>query len=291
VLPGIQKGIEKWSRILTILLLLLLVMLAAYACTLPGFKDALRFLFHFDLSELRWEGVLEALGLSLFTLSLAQGVIITYGSYVQPEEDLPKIAWIIGISVGVISLLTVLTIFPVIFTFHLPPEEGTGLVFKTLPVLFTELPGSMVLSTLFFALFTFTGLTSAVSLLEVSAAHLIDLYQWGRKKAVFCAALAACIVGIPSALAGSHTLFKSWSSLYGSDFFTTLDQLISNWFLPIGALLISLYIGWHMKKEAVRDEFLRGSTMPSYFSIWYALIRWLAPLAISLILLQKGSVH
>lgn len=289
VFQGIRKGIERWSKILTIALLTLLLILCGYACTLKGFPDAIKFLFRPDFSKIQLSGVLEALGLSLFTLSLAQGIILTYGSYLRENEDLPKIALIVGISVVVISMITVLTIFPVIFTFNLQPEGGSGLVFKTLPVLFAKLPGAMIISALFFTLFVFTGLTSAVALLEVVVANLIDLYQWSRKKAVTYSTLAAFIVGIPSALAGSQDLFKKWMPIYGINFFTTIDNLVSVWLLPVGGFLIALYLGWHLKKDLVKEEFRKGSRLKYLFYIWFFLIRWIAPVAIVLIFLQKGG--
>lgn len=289
VMRGIRQGIEFWSRILTLSLLGLLVLLLLYSMTLEGFSEALRFLFHFDFTNLQLSGILEALGLSFFTLSLAQGIILTYGSYLKEEADLPKMALVVGIMVVLVSFMTVLMIFPVIFTFNLPAQAGEGLVFQTLPVLFAHLPGTLLISTLFFTLFVFTGLTSSIALLEVVVANLIDLYGWSRKKAVVLSSIALFIVGIPSALSGSHKLFKAWLPIYGLNFFQTLDTLVSVWLLPLGGFLTVLYLGWHLKKELVREEFAKGSTLKSLFSIWYFLIRWVLPVGILLIFLQKGG--
>jgi NSS family neurotransmitter:Na+ symporter len=287
VFQGVRKGIERWSRILTTILLALLSILCIYACTLEGFPRAIDFLFRPDLKHIKLTGILEALGLSLFTLSLAQGIILTYGSYLRENEDLPKTALIVGLAVVVISLITVLTIFPVIFTFNLKPEEGAGLVFKTLPVLFAELPGSMILSALFFTLFVFTALTSAVALLEVVSANLIDLYQWSRRKAVISSTVAAFVAGIPSAFAGTQNIFKKWLPMYGINFFNTVDHLVSVWLLPIGAFLIALYLGWRLKKEMIFQEFVKGTQWGVLFSAWFFLIRWVVPTGILLIFLQK----
>jgi NSS family neurotransmitter:Na+ symporter len=290
VFQGIRKGIERWSKILTIALLLLLIALCLYAMTLKGFPDAVAFLYRLDFSKIRLTGILESLGLSLFTLSLAQGIILTYGSYLRENEDLPKMALIVGITVVIVSMLTVLTIFPVIFTFNLPPEGGAGLVFKTLPVLFAHLPGAMILSALFFTLFVFTALTSALALLEVVVANLIDLYQWSRKKSVIASTLATFIVGIPSALAGSGDLFKEWLPMYGVNFFGTIDNLVSVWFLPVGGVLTAIYIGWHLDKRLVKAEFLKGTQgFAKLFRFWFFLIRWIVPIGIFLIFLQKGG--
>lgn len=290
VYQGLRKGIELWSKVLTISLLCLLLGLCLYATTLEGFGKAVYFLFHPDRSLLKPSGILEALGLSLFTLSLAQGIILTYGSYLRHTEDLPKLACVVVGAVAIVSVLTVLTIFPVIFTFNLPLEGGSGLIFETLPVLFASLPGSMILSTLFFLLFVFTALTSSIALLEVVVANFIDLKQISRRKAVIYASIASFMVGIPSALAGSHSLFKNWFALYGTNFFGTLDGVVSIWLLPIGGFLIVLYIGWHLKKELVKQEFREGSRWPLLFSVWYFIIRWIAPVGILAIFLHQAGL-
>lgn len=235
VYQGIRKGIEKWSKILTLSLLGILVLLFLYAFTLPGFNEALKFIFAPNFKNLRPSAFLEALGLSFFTLSLGQGILLTYGSYLRKIDDIPKTATIVGAMVICVSLLASLMIFPVIFTFNLPPEGGEGLVFKTLPVLFSKLNGAMIISTIFFALFVFTALTSAVALLEVIVANLIDLYEWSRKKAVIVVSITTFIVAIPSAYSGAGSIFKTWLPIYGQTFFGSVDSLVSVWFLPLGA--------------------------------------------------------
>ncbi|MFZ0565078.1 MAG: sodium-dependent transporter [Chlamydiales bacterium] len=288
VFHGIRKGVELWSRILTTALLILLVAMGIYACTLEGFGQAVQFLFRVDFKALKFTGILEALGLSLFTLSLAQGIILTYGSYLRPSDDLPKMSLIVGSAVIIVSIMTALVLFPVIFTFNLPLQAGTGLVFETLPLLFASLPGSMILSTFFFALFVFTALTSAIALLEVLVANLIDLYHFSRKKAVIFSTLAAFIVGIPCALAGSQDLFKAWLPMYGVNFFGSLDAIVSNWILPAGGFLVAFYLGWHLKKDLVKEAFYQGTAMKGLFSVWFFVIRWVAPVAIALIFLEQG---
>jgi len=165
IYQGIRKGIEYWSRILTSSLLFFLILLFCYSLTLDGFKEGFRFVFYPDASKVRAATLLEALGLSFFTMSLGQGAMLTYGSYLEKDYDIPKMSFVIGSMVIVVALFTCLMIFPIIFTFGLAPEAGAGLIFQTLPVLFAQLPGALFLSTLFFLLFIFTALTSSVSLL------------------------------------------------------------------------------------------------------------------------------
>jgi len=290
VYKGIRKGIEYWSRILTSTLLVLLLLLLFYSMTLEGFSDAFKFIFYPDLSKLKPSGVLEALGLAFFTLSLGQGVMLTYGSYMSKSEDIPKTACIIASMNLVVSVLAALMIFPIIFTFGFQPEAGFGLVFETLPILFAKLPGSLVLSTVFFILLVFTALTSSVALLEVTVANLEDLLSWSRKKALIYSSLAIMIAGIPIALTGSKAIFANWEAMYGKNYFQTVVDLVAQWILPLGGLLVAIFTGWKVKKIDLKEEFSIGTTWTKVFAIWLFFTKWIAPLAIIIIILQRGGL-
>ena len=290
VYGGIRKGIEYWSRILTPTLLVLLVGLFIYATTLPGFGQACKFVLYPDFSKLSPNSILDALGMSFFTLSVGLGIILTYGSYMKSSEDIPKTGLLIGIVSVLVSIFAALMIFPIIFTFGGTIQEGPGLVFKTLPVLFAKLPGTLVLSTVFFILFIFTTLTSSISLLEVLVANLIELFNWTRKKAVLIAGSLCFILGIPTALAGSNTLFANWQKMFSSNFFDTINYITASWMMPIGGLLTVIFIGWFLGKKKAYDEFLKGTKLSYLLHIWFFLIRWLAPIAVFLIILQEGGI-
>lgn len=290
VLPGIRQGIEYWSKFMTSTLLVLLLGLCAYTVTLDGFNEAVNFLFKPDFARFKASAALEALGLSFFTLSLGQGIMLTYGSYMRRSEDIPKTSAIIGVMIVLISILAGLMIFPVIFTFGFTPAEGRGLVFKILPLLFGKLPGSLIISTTFFTLFVFTALTSSVALVEVVVANFIDLMGWSRRKAVLITGISCFVFGIPSALSGSESLFANWSAIYGKTFFATIDDLVSVWFLPVGGLLTSIYAGWFLDKQIGHDEFKAGSSWGWMWRPWLFFMRWVAPLAIIVIILQKSGV-
>lgn len=290
VYPGVRQGIEYWSKLMTSSLMILLLLLCTYSFTLEGFNEALRFVFYPDFAKFKPSGILEALGLSFFTLSLGQGIMLTYGSYMRREEDIPKTSAIVSTMIVVISALAGLLIFPVIFTFGFQPEQGPGLVFKTLPLLFGKLPGALIVSTLFFTLFVFTALTSSIALVEVVAANLIDLLGWSRRKAVLSVGLGCFIFGIPSALAGTHTLFGNWQLIYGKNFFDTVNDLVSIWLLPIGGLLVAIYAGWVFDKKALEEEFKSGTMFPYLWRPWLFFIRWVAPVAILGILLQQSGL-
>lgn len=290
VYPGVRDGIEYWSKFMTSGLFILLLGLCAYSLTLEGFGDAMHFIFYPDFANFKPSGALEALGLSFFTLSVGQGIMLTYGSYMRRTEDIPRTGGIIGLMIVMVSILAGMMIFPIIFTFGFNPEGGPGLVFQTLPFLFGNLPGSILISTIFFVLFTFAALTSSIAMIEVVAANCMDLWNWSRKKSVLLSGLAAFLLGIPSALSQSDTLFANWSAIYGKTFFSTVDNLVSVWMLSIGGLMIALFTGWKLDKEMCKEEFEAGTRWKWLFKPWLFFTRWLAPIAILLIILHATGI-
>lgn len=290
VYRGVRQGIEYWSRVMTLGLLAILVGMCLFAMTLEGFGQGVRFLLSPQLTHFKPSAAIEALGLSFFTLSLGQGIMLTYGSYMRREDDIPKTAFIIGIMIVLVSLLAGVMLFPIIFTFGFAPEAGPGLVFKTLPVLFAQLPGALFISTAFFVLFVFTALTSAVALIEVVAANVTDLWGWSRHKAVLVVAIACALFGIPSALSNTHTLFAHWPEIYGKSFFATIDDLVSLWLLPIGGLLVALFTGWMLEPKEVQAELYAGTRMKWIWPLWFFFMRWVSPIGIILIILQQSHL-
>ncbi len=290
VYRGIKNGIEHWSKVMTSSLLVLLVLLVCYNTTLPGLQQATTFIFCPEWSKLKPSAILEALGLSFFTLSLGQGIMITYGSYMKRVEDIPKTACIIATMVIVVSQLAALAIFPIVFTFGMSPQGGSGLVFKTLPLLFSQLPGAQILSTLFFILFVFTALTSAIALVEVVVATLMDLTSLSRKQLSIYVGCALFLFGIPSALSHTNLLFGNWPELYGKTFFETISSLVSIWLLPIGGLIVCLFTGWKVNQDLLKAEFCSASQLKPLFRIWLHFVRWVCPVAIFIIILQQSGL-
>lgn len=290
VLPGVRQGIEYWSKFMMSGLFILLFCLFLYALTLDGFSQALDFIFTPDIDRLKPSGILQALGLALFTLSLGQGIMLTYGSYMRKNEDIPRISFIVASMIIVASILSGLTIFPIIFTFGFSPEEGKGLVFKTLPLLFSQLPGSLLISTTFFILFVFAALTSAIAFVEVVAANMMDLYGWSRRKAVLTTGALCFTFGIPSALSEASFVFTGWEEIFGRSFFTTIDDLVSIWVLPVVALLVSLYTGWFLDQNIAKEEFSEGCKRPALYHVWLFFVRWIAPIAILAIMCQEAGL-
>jgi len=270
-------------------LLVTVVVMVVYGMFTPGFAKAFSFVFKPDPSKLKASGVLEALGHSFFTLSLGMGAMITYGSYQRQKTGLARqSAMIAGLDTGV-ALLACLMMFPIIFTYGEQPSAGPGLVFISMPLAFAEIgKGGQLLAILFFGLLVFAALTSVISLLEVLCSYFIDKKGWSRRRAAWGVGGATMLLSVPSAFAMDEGgLFKSWEAGYGKNFFDTVDYLASNWMLPVGGLLISIYAGWVMPKK-LRTAELRG--VPTVVALaWLWAVRVLAPVLVVLVLLHKAG--
>ena len=290
VMSGVRKGIEHWSKILMPALFAILIGLFIYATTLSGFEEAARFIFVPRWDLLTPTAILNALGMAFFTLSVGFGIIITYGSYMQKEEDIPKNGLIIAAMTIFVSLIAAMTIFPIVFTFGLPPQEGPGLLFKTLPVLFSQMPASLLISTIFFALVLFAAITSSISLLEVLVANAMEVFGITRKKAAIGAALITFVLGVPSALAGSKWLFPNWEIIYGRNFFDTIDYLVSSWLAPFAGLFATIFIGWRWKKQTSLEEFSSGTKSRWLALPWFYSVKYVAPVAVIIIILQQAGL-
>lgn len=284
VLGGVKDGIERASRILMPLLFLMMLVLFIRAIFLPGFGEAVAFVFSPKTADLTRAGVLEALGHSFFTLSLGMGCMITYGSYLSKDHDIVKSAIVISIMDTAVALLACLIMFPIIFSYGMDPQAGPGLVFKSLPIVFAQMPGGLVLAVIFFLLLVFAALSSAISLLEVVTSFFIDTVGWDRQKAALIPGILIFLFGIPSALAGGDT---SGLGLIGDmNVFDSLDYLVSNWFFPIGGCLVALFVGFRMDPKIVEAEFKGHSSYKKLFGVWIFLVRFLCPLAVAAVFIN-----
>lgn len=277
VLGGIQNGIEKWNKILMPALLILLGVLLFRSFFLPGFSEALSFLFAPDASKLTGKGILEAVGHSFFTLSLGLGAIITYGSYLGEKGKLVKTAITVAFLDTMIALVAGTVIFSVVFSYGIQPGGGPTLMFQTLPVLFSKMTGSYLVALMFFALVAFAAFTSSVSLLEVVVTYWVESHKKDRRQTVIWVGICVYAVGVLSALS---TNVLSDFKMGGLTFFDLFDKLTSSLFLPIGGLFISLFYGWVLGPQAVKNSI---ENSPSRALLAQGLLwtsRLLAPIAI-----------
>lgn len=282
VSKGVQKGIERASRFMMPILFLLFLVLIIRSLTLPDVVRGLTFLFEPDFSKLTSEAILAALGQSFFTLSIGVSAMVTYSSYVPKEESLPKAALSIVFINIVIVILAGLAIFPAVFSFGLQPDAGPVLLFQVLPNVFNHMPFGMLFFLAFLLLFLFASLTSAFSMLELQVAIVAKGDDRLRKKWSWVIGLSIFLLGIPSALSfGPLSDFF----IFGKSFFDLADYLVSNMLMPIGALLISIFVPVKMKKSVLYAELQSGGGIPMYlFRVWLFILRYVAPVAIFLVL-------
>jgi NSS family neurotransmitter:Na+ symporter len=288
VLGGIRGGIERWSKILMPILFLLLVLLFIRGMSSPGARAGLEFMFRPDFSRLTPQSLLDALGHAFFTLSLGAGTMITYGSYLAPDSDLFALSVRITLLDTLVAVLAGLAIFPVVFAAGLEPGSGPGLVFQTIPIVFAGLPFGSFLNLTFFVLLSFAALSSSISMLEVSVAYLIDEKGWRRSRATLLIGSLAFVLGIPSALS-----FNRWADLrpfFDKTFFDLFDFLISSYMLPLGGMFVALYAGWFWKGEEEKAELGGLSPRPWLFPVWHFLLRYVAPAAVLIVLLNQVGV-
>ncbi len=284
VSQGVEKGIERYSKILMPTLLGLLFLLIIRSVTLPGSFDGLVFLFKPDFSKLSLDVILLAMGQAFYSLSLGMGVMITYGSYLDRKTNLfASGATVAGLDVG-IALLAGVVIFPAVFAVGLEPSSGPGLTYIVLPAVFGKLPAGSLLATLFFLLLTIAAVTSAISLLEVMVSFATDEWKWKRRRATIIMAIVAFVIGVPSAMS-----FGDWSNatIFGLGFFDLADFLSANILLPVGGILIALFAGWAWGSEKVKAEIRDGNPELKLFPVWIWMVRILAPIAVLIVLMTN----
>jgi NSS family neurotransmitter:Na+ symporter len=292
VFAGVQKGIERGSKIMMPLLFIILLILVIRGITLPGSGKGLAFLWVADWSKVTAHSVLVALGHAFFTLSLGMGAMMTYGSYLTRKDNIPGASFQIVMLDTLIALLAGIAIFTAVFAAGLDPAVGPGLIFHTLPVVFTKMPGGMLFAVLFFLLLTLAALTSAISLLEVVTAYFVDERGWTRHRAVVVFGLVTFLLGVPSAL--SFNLMRE-VHFFGLNFFDLMDFLSTNIFLPVGGLFISVFVAWVWGLDKALVEIKTGAERlaersPWVFTGWKIFLRYISPVMIFIVFLSSIGI-
>lgn len=283
---GVKQGLEKAVRFLMPSLFVLLLILVGYSMNTGYFMEGVKFLFEPDFSKITGTGVLIAMGHAFFTLSLGMGAIMVYGSYLPKGTSIAKTTFYIAGADTLVALLAGLAIFPIVFANQLEPGSGPGLIFETLPIAFGAMPGGTFFGTLFFVLLVFAAWSSAISLIEPAVTWLIERKGMTRVTASVWCGFVTWLVGIGTVLS-----FNLWSEakLFGLTFFDTLDFLTANIMLPLGGLLIAIFVGWRMKISASVDELGMGES--AGYKLWSVLVRFVTPVAVIVVFLNAiGAV-
>jgi NSS family neurotransmitter:Na+ symporter len=285
IMLGVSKGIEAVARRLMPLLFILLLVLCARSLTLPGSAQGLTFLFSPDFSKITPAVMLTAVGLAFFKLSIGMGTMLTYGSYFRENQDIPLTTTRVMLADLSVSLLAGIAIFPAVFAFGGEPAAGPSLVFMTIPAVFTSIPGGTIFMAIFFLLTAIASVGAMLSLLEVPVAILSERYHMGRKRSSLVTILAVALLGIPAALSQSAT---AELKIFGLNPFDLFDFLSSNILLPLGGILICLFVGWvyglpELKKRLSNEGTLHNG--PVVKAVFF-LVRYLTPLLIAVVLLN-----
>jgi NSS family neurotransmitter:Na+ symporter len=276
VLGGVKNGIEKYTKILMPLLLVLIIILDIKALTLPGAGKGVDFLFNPDFTKITPSVILAAMGQAFFSLSIGMGVIATYGSYIPKSQDLGKTAVSVSMTDTLIAILAGIAIFPAVFAFGMEPGQGTGLVFKVLPNIFNQMTGGIVFSIMFFVLLTIAALTSSISLLEVIVAYLSEEYGIKRSHAIWGTTVVVSFLAV--------------LCVYSVKVFDSFDFFSSSVLLPLGGVLIVLFVGYVLKRSEVKAELEAHGKSIAWFNIFYFIVRYIAPVAIMFVFLHGIGV-
>ena len=278
VASGVQNGIERANKYMMPLLFIFFIILVIRSLTLDGAMEGVRFFLAPDFSKITGESVLYALGQSFFSLAVGFSCMVTYSSYLKKDVSLRSSAGsVVGMNIFV-SLLAGLAIFPVVFAFGMSPDEGPGLLFMVLPEVFAQMPFGQLFLALFLLLFLFATLTSSFSLYEIIVAALTANGKRTRMAVTWLIGLIVFVAAIPSAL--SSSLLESFTILDTSIFDST-DYVVSNILLPLGNLLIAIFIVHKMDRALVKQEFNLSTTeAPALFRVWIALMMIVVPLTI-----------
>lgn len=283
VVFGVSKGIEKASKILMPVLLVLIIVMCVRAVTLEGGMGGVRFLVEPDFSKVNGQTFLNAMGQAFFSLSLGMGVMITYGSYIKKRDNLLTAACHVAVADTVIAVLSGIMVFGSAFAFGIKPNQGPSLVFVTLPRIFQGMFLGNVFSFLFFLLLVIAALTSTISLFEAVVAYVHERFKMTRIKASALSAALIMVLGIPITL--SEGVLGNWKIL-GRNLLDFFDFFASNVMLPVGALLITLFAGWFHGHQGFRAELTNNGTRNrGLFVIIEGLVRFVAPVFIVIIII------
>ena len=289
VVKGVKDGIEKSSKILMPVLFILIVVLAICSMALPNASKGLEFLLKPDFSKVNADVFLGAMGQAFFSLSLGMGCLSTYASYFGSDTRLGKTALSVGVIDTFVAILAGLIIFPAAFSVGIQPDAGPSLIFITLPNVFQQAFGgipflAMIFSLLFYVLLALAALTSTISLHEVVTAYLNERFKISRNRAAMLVTGFCVVTGILSSLS-----LGAWDAKFFSlGFFDLLDFVTAKLMLPLGGLLVCLFVGWYLKRSVSYEELTNyGLQKAPYFPIYMFILRYFAPIAIILIFVNE----
>lgn len=281
IILGVQKGIEKFSKIFMPMLFVILIVLVAFSLFTPGAKDGLYFLFHPDFSKLNSQSILSAVGQSFYSLSLCMGCLCTYASYFSKKVNIVNTAVSISLIDSIVAIMAGIIIFPAVFSSNIDTQTGPSLVFIALPSAFHQAFGnwpiiSYIVSTLFYVLLVLATLTSAISLHEVPTAYISEAWNVKRTHAATIVTIICCLLGILCSLSMG---ILSDVTLFDKNIFELFDYTTTTLMLPLCGILITVFIGWKVNKYLIVSELTNNTyknTAVVNIIVW--ILKYIAPL-------------
>ena len=283
VSAGVKDGIGRMVKILMPMLGFLMIFMVIYSMINGNFTQAMSFLFAPDFSGITSETLLQAMGQAFFSLSLGMGSIMAYGAYMPKDQKVIDTSFTVGSLDTLIAMLAGLAIFPIIFAFNLEPNSGPGLVFISMLSAFNQMQFGQIIGPLFFMLLSIAALSSSISLLEPGVAYLAEEDILSRKRSAQVISIFIWILGIGSAL--SFNIWSDFKLISDKNFLDSMDFIANQILLPLGGMLIAIFVGWFMKINFISDEL--GATSKIVFTLWRFFIRFIAPVCVASIFLSQ----
>lgn len=289
IVKGVEKGIERSSKMMMPTLFILLVILGICSVTLPGASKGIEFLLKPDFSKVDGNVLLGAMGQAFFSLSLGMGCLCTYASYFRNDTNLPRTAFNVAIIDTMVAILAGFIIFPAAFSVGIQPDAGPSLVFITLPNVFQQAFGNipwlaLLLSVMFYILLALAALTSTISLHEVVTAYLNEEFNLSRKQAARLVTMGCIFLGIFCSL----SLGAKDYTIFGMTLFDCFDYLTAKIMLPLGGFFIALFAGWYLDKKILWEEISNQGTLKSgIYHIVIFILKYIAPIGIACIFINE----
>ena len=283
VSAGIKDGIGRMVKILMPLLGFLMIFMVIYSIINGDFSSAISFLFAPDFSNVTSDTLLQAMGQAFFSLSLGMGSIMAYGAYMPKEQKVVGTSFTVASLDTLIAILAGLAIFPIIFAFNLEPNSGPGLVFVSMLSAFNQMQFGQFIGPLFFILLSVAALSSSISLLEPGVAYMSEENILSRKGSAQIISLFVWVLGIGSAL--SFNIWSDFSLIGGRNFLDSMDFIANQILLPLGGMLIAIFVGWFMKKSLIVDEL--GPINNYLYVLWRFFVKFIAPACVGYIFYRQ----
>ena len=285
IIGGVQKGIERASKLMMPLLFVLLVVLCVNSLMLDGAREGLMFLFKPDFKAIDSTVILSAMGQAFFSLSLGAGVMITYASYFEDDVNMPRTATTVALLDTSVALLAGVMIFPAVFTFGIEPTQGPNLVFVTLPNIFAQLPFGSVWSFIFFLLLALASITSLISLHQVVTAYVEEEFKMSNRKA---ALVVTCLTAVLAVFASLSLGIMNDVRIFGMCLFDLLDYVTAKLMMPLGSLLLCVFMGWKLEKSVLISELTNRHTLRwSLTKAFVIVLKYIVPILVTMVFVNE----